>query len=159
MFNEKQMEVELAKIVEGIEVQSDESQACLNLSTGEVIVYTDEELYAARESEDLSDHAEWYREAVERAKEYIENEESYLRLPTKFELNEYRMMEKFIESLPIEEQREELFNSIKGKGAFNRFRQGIERFMLIDKWHKYKDEALLEFAKWWCEDNNIKYKN
>ena len=152
------MDVELAKIVEGIEFQSDESQAFLNLSTGEVIIYTDEEIEAAENDEDLSGHAEWYREAVAQAKEYIENEDNYLPIPDKFDFNEYRVMEKFISRVPIEEQREELFNSIKGKGAFSRFRKELERFMLIDQWHKYKDEALLDFAKWWCEDNNINYQ-
>lgn len=153
------MEVKLASIADGIEFQADEAQSFLNLSTGEVVVFTDEEIDAASSDEDMSEHAEWYREAVTRAKEYIENEENYIPLPSKFDFHEYQVMEKFIGALPIEEQRDELFNLIKGKGAFSRFRQGLERFLLLDKWYKYKEQAIIELAREWCEDNRIKYKN
>ena len=153
------MEINLATIVEGIEFQTDESHSFLNLSSGEVATFTDEEIDAAENEEDMSDHPEWFREAIARAKEYLENEENYISLPSKFDFHEYRVMERFIGSLPIVEQREELSNLIKGKGAFSRFKQGLERFLLLDKWYKYKEQALIEFAKEWCDDNGIKYKN
>jgi len=44
---------------------------------------------------------------------------------------------------------------IKRKGAFSNFKQGLERFLLIDSWYEYKNHALVNFAKDWCEANNI----
>ena len=120
------MKVDLKKIVEGIEFQSDESRSYLKKSSGEVVLFTDEEIAAAESDEDLSVHAEWYREAIEQAKEFVNNEDDYIPLPSKFEFHEYSVMEEFILSLPIEEQRDELLSLIKGKGAFARFRQGLE---------------------------------
>lgn len=152
------MEVKLTEIVDAIAFQPDEARSLINIVTGEVAIFSDEEINAADRDDDLSEHADWYKEAVARAKEYLENEENYIHLPSKYDFHEYRVMEKFISTVPMEEQREELFNLIKGRGAFSRFRQGLERFLLIDKWHQYRDHALAEFAKRWCQDNEIKYK-
>ncbi len=85
----------------------------------------------------------------------MENEEGYIPLPSKYEFHEYRVIENFIYSLPVEEQQEELFRLIKGKGAFARFRDGLDRFLLTDQWYRYKDKALTEFAREWCEFNKI----
>ena len=151
------MKIKLATIIDGIEFQTDETQSFLNLSTGEVVIFTDEEIDTASSDDDISEQADWYKEAIARAKVYLENEENYLSLPSTFEFHEYSVMEDFISDLPIEEQREALFSLIKGKGAFSRFRQGLERFLLLDKWYKHKEEALTDFAEQWCKDNNIDY--
>ena len=66
------MKVDLKKIVEGIEFQGDESQSYLKTSTGEVVMFTDEAIAADESDEDLSVHAEWFREAVEQAREYYQ---------------------------------------------------------------------------------------
>jgi len=44
---------------------------------------------------------------------------------------------------------------IKGRGVFSRFRQVLARFLLEDKWYEYRDSALTELAKDWCDDNKI----
>lgn len=149
------VKVKLLSIVEGIEFQGDESHSYLNIKTGEVVLIADEEIRAAESNEDVSEHAGWYIEAIERAKQLLINEQDYILLPSKYDFHEYRHIERFILSLPIEEQREELFSLIKGKGAFSRFREGLDRFLLSDKWHQYRDKALLEFARDWCHNNEI----
>lgn len=152
------MKVNLNKIVEGIEFQGDESQTYLKLSSGEIVLFTDEAIAAAESDEDLSVHAEWYREVIEQAREFINHEDDYIPLPSKFDFHEYGVMEEFILSLPIEEQRDELLSLIKGKGAFARFKHGLERFLLQENWYQYRDRALAELAKSWCRDNGIEFK-
>jgi len=49
------MKVKLSSIVEGIEFQTDEAESYLNIKTGEVVLFTNEEIRAAEEGEDLSD--------------------------------------------------------------------------------------------------------
>ncbi|MFZ2301126.1 MAG: hypothetical protein WAW10_04535 [Gallionella sp.] len=51
------MKVDLKEIVEGIELQGDESRSYLKISSGEVVLFTDEALAAAESDEDLSLHA------------------------------------------------------------------------------------------------------
>jgi hypothetical protein len=153
------MKVQLSSIVEGIEFQGLESYSYLDLKTGEVILIADEEIRAAESGDDISEQAEWYKEAIARAKEFLENQDQYLELPTKYDLNEYRIIENFVYSIPIEEQREELLYLIRGKGAFSRFKQGIGRFLLKDKWYEYRDSEITKFAEEWCQENNIQYDN
>jgi hypothetical protein len=43
--------------------------------------------------------------------------------------------------------------------VFSRFKQGVERFLLKDKWYKYRDSEITKFAEEWCQDNNIHYEN
>ena len=152
------MKVDLKKIVEGIEFQGDESQSYLKISSGEVVLFTDDAIAAAESDGDLSVHAEWYRESIEQAREFINNEDDYIPLSSKFEFHEYSLMEEFILSLPIEEQRDELLSLIKGKGAFARFKQGLERFLLLESWYQYRDHALTELAKSWCRENGIEFQ-
>lgn len=153
------MKVQLSSIVEGIEFQGLESSSYLNLKTGEVILIANEEVRAAEIDDDISDQAEWYKEAIAIAKEFLENRDQYLELPTKYDLDEYRIMENFVYSIPIEEQKDEMLSLIQGKGAFSRFRQGIERFLLKDKWYKYRDMEIVKFVKEWCQDNEIQYED
>jgi hypothetical protein len=149
------MKVKLQDIIDAVDFDSDLSQSFLNKKTGEVCVYSDEELQAAENNEDLSDSPQWYREAVNRAKQYFENENDYLPLPEKYDFNEYRVMERFIAGLPVEEQVEILFRAIKGKGAFHRFKNTLERFALVNQWYEYKEMRLRQFVEDWCEENNI----
>ncbi len=152
------MKIELKAIVDGFEFQTDESQAFLNKKTGEVLFFTDEELQLAESKEDISDYAHWMQDAVKVASTYLEGQDNYLELPTKYEFHEYHVMENFILSLPHEAQREELYYMIKGKGAFSQFKRGIERYSLTGKWYKYRDNAIFELAKQWCEANGLEYK-
>ena len=152
------VKVKLSSIIEGIEFQGDGSQSYLNKLSGEVVIIYDEEMRMAESGDDISDQAAWYIEAVKRAIEYLENEDNYVALPSKYEMNEYRIMENFAFSLPIEEQRDEMLSLLKGKGAFSRFRQGLERFLLKEAWFKYRDEEIKIFAQDWCQLNDIQYE-
>lgn len=79
-------------------------------------------------------------------------------MPAEFDFNEYRVIENFIVDIPSEKQKEILFNTIKGKGAFSKFRREIEKFNLLEKWREYRDEAFTEFAKEWCVANEIEFQ-
>ena len=138
-------------------INSDISESYLNIKTGEICTYTDEEIRDAEENRDLSESPEWYRTAVAKAKQFIENQDDYLPLPQKYDLNEYRIMEKFISRVPVEEQSDILFQAIKGKGAFRRFRISLDRFALLEQWYGFKEKKLREFAESWCKDNEIEF--
>ena len=153
------MKVKLSKVIEGIEFQGLESSSYLNLETGEIFLIADEEVHAVEDIEDISDRPDWYKEAIAVANEFLENRDKYLDLPSKYDLHEYRIMEDFVYSIPIKEQKEEMLRLIKGKGAFSRFKHGLERFLLRDKWYEYRDTEIAKFVEEWCQDNNIPYEN
>jgi len=152
------MKVKIDDIIDAVDFDNDMSRSFLNTNTYQVFMFTDEELHAAQSDEDLSDSAEWYYEAVERAKHYLENPDDYLSLPEKYDFNEYRIIEKFIARVMVAKQSEMLFQSINGKGAFRRFKMVLEKLGLVDEWYKYRGQKLREFVKFWCRENKIDFE-
>src|SRR5574341_1546740 len=86
--------VTLKEIIDGLEFQSDERFSYLHTTTGEVVSVTREELCAAEEDEPLEGFPEWQHEAIHIARDIVETDH-YLPLPDRFEINEYRIMERF----------------------------------------------------------------
>ena len=105
------VQVKLKDIIEGLEFLTDEGTSYLNTTTGEVVSITDEELRAAEEDEPLEDFPEWQHDAIRIAKDIVETAH-YLPLPDRFEIHEYRIMERFCLSVDDEDIRDDLCNAI-----------------------------------------------
>jgi hypothetical protein len=65
-------------------------------------------------------------------------------------------MERFCLSLD-DPLRETMYRSIKGSGAFRRFKENIRRYGIEDTWYKYRDEKIKEIAREWCEYYEISF--
>jgi hypothetical protein len=150
------LRVKLSDIVEGLEFQSDERSSFLNLTTGEVVSITDEELRAAENNEPLEDFPEWQHDAIRIAGE-IRETEHYLPLPDRFEINEYQIMERFCLSIDDEDMCDDLCDAIRGRGAFRRFKDRMQVYGMAEEWYQYRDAALREIAMAWCEAHGIAY--
>ncbi len=50
-----------------------------------------------------------------------------------------------------------LYNSIKGRGTFRRFKDNIYKYNLEEDWYKFRDEAIKQIVIKWCKDNEINY--
>lgn len=150
--------VKLDDIIEGMEFQSDESTSYLNKSTGKVVIISEEEFTAARDDEPIEDFLDWQHENITIAKEILETE-NYIPLPTKFDIHEYDIMEKFCLSIRDKEVSNTMYSSIKGSGAFKRFKRNIRRYNIEDDWYTYRDAAIKEIGIEWCKDNNIELTN
>src|SRR2546429_262626 len=150
------VQVKLKDIIEGMDFQSDEQSSFLNLTTGEVVAITDEELRAAEHGAPLEDFPAWQHDAIRIAGEIIETEH-YLPLPDRFEIHEYQIMERFCLSVDDEDMREDLCDAIRGRGAFRRFKDRMQAYGVAEAWYRYRDEALREIAVAWCEAHGIAY--
>ncbi len=82
------LRVKLSDLIEGMDFQSDERSSLLNLTTGEVVAITDEELRAAENDELLEGFPDWQHDAIRIARDIVETEH-YLPLPDRFEIHEY----------------------------------------------------------------------
>ena len=151
--------VKLHDVIDGLESQSDESSSFLNRETGEVVLITDEELRAAEEDDPIEDFPEWQQDMVRIAREIIAETGDYIPLPTKFDINEYGIMERFRLSLDDPEISDVLYGSIKGSGAFRRFKDAIHEYGVADDWHSYRNDALKEIAIEWCQENDIEFED
>ena len=79
-------------------------------------------------------------------------------LPTRYEINEYSMMESFIETIDDKTIHNQLLIAINGQGAFRRFKDTCLNFDIIEKWYKFRDEKYKRIAIDWCNKNNIDYE-
>jgi len=146
--------VKISEIIDAIEFNSDFSESYINKKTGKVY-YIAEEYFRWAEDEEMSEGlADWEKEEIAISKEILYSED-YIALPDEFEINEYGLMEKFCLSLSDEKLREEMYYSIKGKGAFRRFKNNIYRYGLADEWYKYRDENLMDIAVERCKENGF----
>ena len=148
------LRVKLQDILEGMDFQSDERSSFLNLTTGEVVSITDEELRAAENDQPLEDFPEWQHDALRIARDIVETDH-YLPLPDRFEMHEYQIMERFCLSVDNEDMRDDLCDAIHGRGAFSRFKDRVQVYGMAEEWYRYRDAALREIARAWCEAHGI----
>jgi hypothetical protein len=153
-----EVRVKLSEIIDGLEFQSDESASFLNIKTGEVVLMTDYAMRAAEDDEPLEDVPDWERELVAIAREIIAETGQYIQLPTKYDIDEYSIMENFCMSLEKQEIGDILYDLISGSGAFRRFKDAVYKYGVEDEWYKYRDNAIKEIAIDWCRQNNIEFE-
>jgi hypothetical protein len=149
--------VKLSEIIDGLESQSDETASFLNIKTGEVVLMTDYAMRVAEDDEPLEDVPDWERELVAIAREILADTGEYIQLPTKYDIDEYSIMENFCTSLDKQEIGDILCDLIIGSGAFRRFKDAIYKYRVEDEWHIYHDNAIKEIAIEWCRENNIEF--
>ena len=147
--------VMLHQIIEGMQWQSDTTTAYLNTKTGQVMPVSDDELDAADLEEDSRELSDWEAEAVSIARAVLEGQD-YIALPDRFEIDEYRMMERFASGLG-EAGRARLLLAIRGSGAFRHFKNSVHELGLAQEWYSYRDGAYEQIAVDWCKDNKIEY--
>ena len=146
----------LSEIIEGMDLQFDETSSFLNTKTGQVVSVDADDFRAAEDEKVVKLCPEWQRNNIQIAKEILE-EDYYIKLPSKFDINEYSIMEDFCLSLSDERVSHKLVNSIKGRGAFRRFKDEVHRHGIEEDWYKYRDNAFREMAIDWCEGNGVEF--
>lgn len=86
-------------------------------------------------------------------------EEIYLEdcvaFPDKFDINDYRIMERFIVSETEGEICERLYSAIQGRGAFRCFRNELARAGLEDQWYDYRNKQYIQIARGWAVSNKV----
>ena len=117
--------VELSKIIEAMEFQSLDGSSYLNKTNAETVTFSTEEFQAADNGDSLDDYPEWQHDNLRLTRKILAEEggsnNRFIGLPTKFDIDEYRIMEKFCFSVRDEKIAEVLYRAIKGIGAFRRF--------------------------------------
>ena len=143
-----------------MDVVSDETYAYLNTQTGELVTIRREEIAIVEDSDDLEDAIEayppWQQALIRKTKDVLDSAD-YLPLPSRFDLHEYAIMERFCYAIEDEEVSQDLLNRIRGSGAFRRFKDAIHRHGIAGEWYRFRQAALEETAVAWLEGHNIPY--
>jgi len=150
--------INLKELAEQMDCLMEEWSYFVNKATCELISIQDSYLGYAEEPEEIPELlADWERDEVQQASALLEKWDELIPLPSKYDLNEYGMMEDFIETVQDAHIRDCLSIAIEGRGAFRRFKDTAARFGVIDKWYDFKNGALLTFVKKWCGENDLSY--
>jgi hypothetical protein len=148
------IKVKLTDLIDAIEFHSDMGESFINLKTGEICFISEEAINYVEDDEARS-YPEWMEEGIKIAKHYQENPDGYLSLPTQYEVDEYRMMEDFAENLEDEKMAGQLLITLKGQGAFRRFKDSVILLGIEKDWYKFRDERYKQFAIEWSKENEI----
>ena len=151
----------LKDIVDALEMQSDDSLSFLDLDTGQVETVSRELLGKAEEADEDEDEAldlpEWQQPEWELAKRIVSSDR-FLRLPDKFHVHEWSIMQDFANSVSSEKISADLLNAIHGSGAFRNFKDTLRRHRIEKQWYAFRSEALAEIARDWCEENQLAWR-
>ena len=152
----------LSELTDALQFESVDRRSYFDRHTGRIVTVADDILTAVEESEEeaLRSLPDWQKEEVETARAIANDSgDRFIDPPGKFEFNEYRHMERFIEVLPDAKAAEELRRAIKGRGAFHHFKDTLYRLGIQDQWFGYRDEAMKRFVFGWAEANNVPYED
>lgn len=150
--------VKLSELIEALEFDSDEYVDMVDLESCLVVRLPNSLLRAVEEGDEdaLDGLADWEKEEVEIARAMVaDSGERFVEGPGKFGFDEYRQMERFIQTLQDTAVAEELWRAIKGKGAFRYFKDTASRLGLLKEWYRYRDEAMKDYVRNWAEAHKI----
>ena len=134
------MKVKLNEVIDALDFTNDEIEYYYNPDTEEIFMSN------IGEFEDLTED------------ELDELFEKSIMLPTRYDINEYEMLEDFAETISDTRLQNQLYISLNGSGAFRRFKDTCINFDIINDWYKFRDERYKEIAIDWCKENNIEFE-
>ena len=115
---ETKIRVPLKKVIEGIEMATDEWNQYLDIETMEI--------------ESLPDggySGDWMEEFDELSDKIDEGWKTrYFALPDRFDIHEYSIIERFVYDMPSGRLQDEFERAIDGRGAFRRFKSTLRYY-------------------------------
>jgi hypothetical protein len=151
--------VRLTDIVEALEIHCREVASFVDLDTGKVETVTVDILGMAEEAEDGDppELLDWQEDEWELAKRIVSTGR-FLSLPSHSEIDDWSLMEEFSASVDSDRVRKDLLASIRGSGAFRRFKDAIRRHGVEESWFAFRKDALTHIAIAWCKENHLSYE-
>ena len=116
----------------------------------------DQESFLDLENGDLLSIVEGEPDAAARRARVASNPERYLRIDPASSREQYRWMERFVQSVADDALRERLILAIDGKGAFRRFKDVLLSYPVErDRWFTYRANLLHIYINGWLENQDI----
>ena len=134
------MKIKLSEVIDALDFTNDEIECYYNP--------TNEKIFMSN----IGDYRNLNEDEID------ELFEKSIMLPTRYDINEYEMMEDFAETIEDTRLQNQLYLSLNGSGAFRRFKDTCINFDMINAWYKFRDKKYKEIAINWCKENNIKFE-
>ncbi|KQL39310.1 hypothetical protein AN960_10125 [Bacillus sp. FJAT-25509] len=149
--------VKIKDIIEEMEMHFEGYRSFVKIRTGEVFSVSEDDLIDAEDEKTMDDLQDWQIENLEIANEIVENYEDYKELPSKYEIDEYKMVKDFCLTVKDVKVQKILLIAIEGKGAFRKFKDTVIEFNIEMDWYSYRDRRYKDLAIAWCQNNDIEY--
>ncbi|MEX2215923.1 MAG: UPF0158 family protein [Phycisphaeraceae bacterium] len=147
----------LKEVIDALQMQGEMASSYIHKHDGRIVELApdgfDEDDDA--DEEDLDD---WQIEARAEAR-MVAKDDAWIALPDQFEINEYRIMEDFIDEVEPQRDAEILANSIRGSGAFRRFKDMVNTMGIEKDWYAFLNQAMARIAARFLDVNEIPWKN
>ena len=131
------MKIKLSEVIDALDFTNDEIMYYYNPDNGEIFM------------SNIGDYENLNEDELD------ELFEKSIMLPTRYDINEYGMMEDFVETIEDDRLQNQLYISLNGRGAFRRFKDKLYDLNLQKQWYQYRDEAYEKIARQWCERHKI----
>lgn len=129
--------INLSVIINGLEAVDDETSAFYDTETGETILYNDD----------------WDNDVDADELE----DERYMPLLDRFEINEYHMMEAY--AYNHSDEHPELMQAIQGRKAFRRFKDAVADAGIEADWYEFRDNCYRSRAIEWCDYHKVEFED
>lgn len=124
---------------------------------GELVTITEEDLNPPELGPENADLVGYQREEAARARAVMESVE-YLPLPTRFEIREYSMMQRFCAGLEDPALTEAPLRALRGRRALRCFRREVRERGVMLACFVFRERALEQFTADWLDANGIAYR-
>jgi hypothetical protein len=172
----RKLKVDLNELDVALNWGVSETEYYLDLETGKVVFIDDdtrwtlrglvEEVDAERGSflaafekmlEQREDVPEWQKEVViDAVRVEYDEADRYLPIERAEPYQDYNDMDDFIGTVHDEDLQERLWDAIRGRGAFSRFKRLVARYPSVqEQWYAFKDARAEERLLEWLEDKGI----
>ena len=135
--------------------------AYYNKKTGEIEMFMEEDVglidYNDEEIENLDDERKEIYKKLEKI-HYENDDKNYVSLPTQHDVHEWSIMKDYCSTVQAPELQRKLLDAIHGTGAFRMFKNITYHNNMQDEWDKFRDNAIKEIIRDWCDDNKIEYE-
>lgn len=105
----------------------------------------------------LLEYADWERDAVLETVKFINDFSDYIDLPSKYEVDELRLMARFCCTRTKKKVINKLTDALMGKEPKTKFNKAIRKLNIINEWYEYKLNEHTSISVAWCEKNDIEY--
>lgn len=135
----KKAQIRLSELLDAMEMADNTSVTVLDAQTGELHYYDEMENIIDGDS------------ASEEELEAISDSDRYIPLPGQYQIDEYSIMEDYVNALPEGAYQNDLYDAIQGRGAFRRFKDRISDHDDWNRWDRFRLAELEQKGREWAE--------
>lgn len=151
------MPTPLREILEAVEPLSEGWYAYIHRRTGAVVAFNDEQRMVAESGAD-PEPADWMAESLPEIRKALASEE-FIQLPDRYDFNESAVMQDFCRHELVEPLRQQALEVAHGRGAFRRFKDLMIDAGQMDRWDRYRDQALRETVVAFLQEHGIPFED